>query len=375
MLVAGLQLKHAQWQETLALSEALRASKTPCVSGAPCMRASVATLALSGARNALVIGSESTREEFSRLGSSLAVVDAEAPPGETRALYGPLVTLVDLNALYTPWHESEVYKFILVLLTTKELRSTHQSFKNKVKKYFPRDARVLVHVPVFHDEDVDAVLKTVADYLCADCAIMPNAALLASEQPTVRLERRAAAALNETMMSSMRRIIGQGVASGEHELYSAFARLRATAKRDAEVVSLVRSEAVPDRDVVVVCDGKVSLDSTRRALVRANLRAVQLVQLDALCARTLCLDVARGARAPVLVFADTPCYRIELCSAYASACQQLERRAECVMFLWVASMTDDDTIRVSPRVWETKPSPETIQEALKAALLHAGHAH
>jgi hypothetical protein len=372
-LVAGMQLTPGQWAETQDLCAALRDSHAVVVSWSfePC--AAVAAAALSGATKVLVYASEACRAELRALKTSLAVFDSnDSDAALCTPLFGPVVVLQDTVAAFTRPREG-VCDLVLVMMTMRDAKA-HQNARTRAKKMFPSGVPIIVHAPLCASSDEEAaMLATVASYvqvgglrpshppphgeLYSSTMAMTNGQWgLGGEVP--RFEVRPHAPFSD----AMRRSICTGDA-----LLSA-SRLRASARRDAEVVAFVKTEALPDRDVVVVCDTRTVMDTMKRLLSRAKVHCVQTVLLESLLARTgNCMAPARGARPPVLVFADPPAYEAELRAARAHACRQLgDRPVECVVFVWAPTRDGALATTLAPAAWEETPNAVSAEALVRA---------
>jgi len=364
-LVAGMQLTPGQWAETQDLCAALRDSHAVVVSWSfePC--AAVAAAALSGATKVLVYASEACRAELRALKTSLAVFDSsDSDAALCTPLFGPVVVLQDTVAAFTRPRKG-VCDLVLVMMTMRDAKA-HQNARTRAKKMFPSGVPIIVHAPLCASSDEEAaMLATVASYVgglpphpppYGELYSSTMAGGLGGEVP--RFEVRPHAPFSD----AMRRSICTGDA-----LLSA-SRLRASARRDAEVVAFVKTEALPDRDVVVVCDTRTVMDTMKRLLSRAKVHCVQTVLLESLLARTgNCMAPARGARPPVLVFADPPAYEAELRAARAHACRQLgDRPAECVVFVWAPMRDGALDTALAPAAWEETPSAVSAEALVRA---------
>ena len=359
-VVANMQLTPEQWAETQDLCSALREGHAVVVSSShdPC--AAVAAAALSGATRVLVYASEACRAELRGMKSSLAVFDANDPDAALcTPLFGPVVVLQDSIAAFTRSHTT--CDLVLVMMTMRDAKA-HQSARTRAKKVFPPNVPIIVHAPLCTSSDEEAaMLATVASYVQRGAAHASPAAVTASRGINVvpRFEIRPHAPFSD----AMRRSIGAG------DALLSVTRLRASARRDAEVVAFVKTEALPDRDVVVVCDTRTVMDNMKRLLSRANTHCVQTVLLESLLSRIgNCLAQARGARPPVLVFADPPVYEAELRAAHAHACRQLgeNRQVECVVFLWKPARDGALATALAPAAWEETPSANAAEALVRA---------
>lgn len=356
-LVAGMQLTPEQWTEAQDLCAALRDSHAVVVSWShePC--AAVAAAALSGATKVLVYASEACRAELRALKTSLAVFDSTDPDAELcTPLFGPVVVLQDIVAAFTRPRDG-VCDLVLLMMTMRDAKA-HQSARTRGKKTFPSGVPIIVHAPLCASSDEEAaMLATVASYVQKDGAhAVGGVGGEATQAPQFEIRPHA------PFSDAMRRSIGTGDA-----LLSA-SRLRASARRDAEVVAFVKTEALPDRDVVVVCDTRTVMDTMKRLLSRAKVHCVQTVLLESLLARIgNCLAPARGARPPVLVFADPPAYEAELRAAHTHACRQLgDRPAECVVFVWAPTRDGALATALAPAVWEETPRADAAEALVRA---------
>ena len=371
-LVAGMQLTPEQWTEAQDLCSALRDSHAIVVSWSlePC--SAVAAAALSGATKVLVYASEACRAELRGMKTSLAVLDSNDPDAALcTPLFGPVVVLQDSVAAFTRPRDG-VCDLVLVMLTMRDVKA-HQSARTRAKKVFPSGVPIIVHAPLCTSSDEEAAMRaTVASYVQQDVAHgglrpphpPPHGELYSSSMAVgvggfaPQFEIRPHAPFSD----AMRRSIGTGDA-----LLSA-SRLRASVRRDAEVVAFVKTEALPDRDVVVVCDTRTVMDTMKRLLSRAKVHCVQTVLLESLLARIgNCLAPARGARPPVLVFADPPAYEAELRAAHAHACRLLgDRPAECVVFVWAPTRDGALATALAPAAWEETPSADAAEALVRA---------
>jgi hypothetical protein len=358
-VVANMQLTPEQWAETQDLCAALRDDHDAVVvscSHDPC--ASVAAAALSGATNVLVYASEACRAEIRGMKTSLAIFDVSDPDAALcTPLFGPVVVLKDSVAAFT--RPREACDLVLVMMTMRDAKA-HQCARTRVKRAFPAGVPIIVHAPLCTSSDEQALmLATIASYVQKGSAHAPHAAAASRGLDVVpRFEIRPHAPFSD----AMRRSIGAG-----DPLLSA-SRLRAAARRDGEVVAFVKTEALPDRDVVVVCDTRTVMENMKRLLSRANAHCVQIVLLESLLARiSNCLAQARGARSPVLVFADPPAYEAELRAAHAHACRQLgDRPAEGVVFLWKPTLAGASAMALAPAAWEETPSADAAAALVRA---------
>jgi hypothetical protein len=369
--VAGLQLDPDQWQEAHALCAALRAGHEAVASFAHCMNAVVAAVALSGAARVLVYGPDACRAEFSALKSALAVFQMGDPDAALcTPIFGPTVVLLDASASFT--RPAEPCDLVLVLLTMRELRA-QQSARLTAKKFFQLGVPVLLHAPLFvSQEDAQGLLGTIASYICKPMVWgSPPAAAIPAEGGmggvvAPQFERRPHAPFSDAVLASLRRALG----GGAPEILLAASRLRSSVRRDSDVVAFVKNEALRDRDIVVVCETKSSLETTKRLLARAHgLAGVQTVLIDALYSRNVsCLSQARGARSPMVIFADPPAYELEICSAHAHACALLGRRtAECVVFLWMSGTHADRAEIMKPAArWNATPCVAAAEALVRA---------
>jgi hypothetical protein len=378
--VAGLQLSTVQWDEVHALCTAFRAGHEAVASFAHDMTAAVAAVALSGASRVLLYGSDACRAEFSALNSSLAVFQAGDPNAVLcTPIFGPTVVLLDVSAAFT--RPAEPCDLVLVLLTMRELRA-QQSARLTAKKFFPLGVPVLLHAPLFvSQEDAQGLLATMAAYLCKPTVWGsggPRTAggVVQGGAAAPRFELRPHAAFSDAVLASLRRALGGP------EILLAASRLRSTVRRDAEVVAFVKNEALHDRDVVVICETKSSTETTKRLLARAHgLAGVQTVLLDALHSRNgSCLAAARGARPPMVIFADPPAFNLEVRSAHAHACALLGRvHAECVVFLWTPTKSDAGAhashaeIMKPAASWNATPCVAAAEALVRAFV--GGYAH
>ena len=321
MLVAGMELSQAQWNETLALCRAFRDGHACCI--ARDLSSVMATVALSGVKNALVVGSDAARREVAQLNCTLSIAQGSATNEGSRPLYGPVVTLSDIHALFNP---NSKHDLVAVLVTAHDVwrRVPH------VRRML-RAPHCIIHAPFMITEDMDALDAAARVFAGAESALaVPSERVV----PPVRYrkERRPNAPISESMMSTIRRALVS--TADDVEVAQAFSRARMVLKREADVVAEVRSELVPDRDVIVVCENKQSSENTRRALAKANLSAARVAQLDWLLARSPCLEGVKGVRTPLIIFAEAPTFEADLRLAYDTACQQAGRAMECVVFVW-----------------------------------------
>jgi hypothetical protein len=358
-VVANMQLTPEQWSETQDLCAALRDGHAVVVSCSQDPCAAVAAAALSGATKVLVYASEACRAEIRNLKTSLAVFDAHDPDAALcTPLFGPVVVLQDSVAAFT--RTPDACDLVLVMMTMRDAKA-HQSARTRAKKVFPPNVPIIVHAPLCASNDEEAtMLATVASYVQRNAAHAPHAAAATRgiAQLVPRFEIRPHAPFSDAMRRS--------IVSGDALL--SVTRLRASARRDAEVIAFVKTEALPDRDVVVVCDTRTVLDNMKRLLSRANMHCVQTVLLESLLARIgNCLAQARGARPPVLVFADPPSYEAELRAAYAHACRQLgDRQAECVVFVWAPTLGGACATALAPAAWEEAPCTGAAEALVRA---------
>jgi hypothetical protein len=357
-VIANMQLSPEQWDETQDLCAALREGHDVVVSFSHDPRAAVATAALSGATKVLVYASETCRAELRGLKTSLATFDAcDSDADLCTPLFGPVVVLQDTTASYTRPHSA--CELVLVMMTMRDAKA-HQSARTRVKKVFPPNTPIIVHAPLCGSSDEEAaMLATVASYVQKGAAHAPHAAAaFRGINVAPRYEIRPHAPFSD----AMRRSIGAG------DSLLGVTRLRASVRRDADVVAFVKTEALPDRDVVVVCDTRTVIDITKRLLSRANARCVQTVLLESLLARSSdCLAPARGARPPVIVFADPPAYEAELRAAHAHACRQLGgRQAECVVLLWAPAREGALATALAPAAWEETPSADAADAVVRS---------
>lgn len=344
MLVAGLELTTSQYDETEAICAAFRDGHRSCIAWD--LTSIIATVALSGLSTVLIVGSESARREVVQLGSTLSFAGTEAQSLGSRPLYGPVVSFGDYHALYTG---SPKHDMVVVLVTVADLcRKVYTSRKS------PSGLHILVHAPVMLEEDYEALKLSVESLAGVGGAwTAPSPRWLPPVQ--FRFERRQTT-LPETMASSVRKALQPG--ADEADLMIAFSRARMCLRRDADVVAEVRSEMVPDRSVVVVCENKTACENMRRSLAKSGLSAALVVQLDTLTSRIRCMDGAKGARTPLIVFADPPLFEVELRAACASASEQMGRTPNCVVFAWGKPGAFE------PRRWSPKLSRAEVEASL-----------
>jgi hypothetical protein len=394
-IVAGMHLAPEQWVETQALCAALREGRRVIVSFAFEPTAAVAAIALSGANRVAAYATEPCRNDLRALKTTLALYDLCDPDATAiTPLFGPTVLLLETANAYS--RPPEACEVVLYMLTMRDIKTHHlrmQTGENGLRAYskrvLPPGAPIVVHAPVRASPDEqEAMLKTIASMFS-----VPEACAPVAPPPCdlcVRLETRLHASISDAMLATLRRAINPTttVVGGTPQHHNAVerlqnahisvdasqgvSRLRASVRRDVDVISFVKAEHVLDRDVVVVCDQKTSIDTYKRLLIRANLQAVQTVLLDQLLSRaSQCLAAARGARMPMIVFADPPMYVAELRAAHAHACAALNRKtAECVVFLWCPHHGDGLASRITaPAPWDMVIDAAASEEIIRAFVI------
>ena len=394
-IVAGMHLAPDQWHETQALCAALRDGRRVVVSFSFEPTAALAAIALSGALRVAAYAAKPCWDELRALKSTLAVYELCDPDASAiTPLFGPTVLLLELaNAYLRPPDACEV---VLYMVTMRDIKTHHQrmqggenAMRSYAKKVLPPGAPIVVHAPVrISAAEQEAMLKTIASIFSAPEAHAP---MVPPEcDICVRLETRLHAPISDAMLTTLRRSINLATTAvnGTPQPHNAVeraqnahisvdavhgvSRLRASVRRDADVISFVKAEHVLDRDVVVVCDQKTSVDTYKRLLMRANLQSVQTVLMEQLLSRVpQCIAAARGARMPMVVFADPPMYAAELRAAHAHACTALCRRnAECVVFLWCPHHGDGLASRITaPASWDMVVDAAASEEIIRAFLI------